>query len=584
MSKLKVRRSRVVVAGAGVFLSAATFFGIVVFRHDVARSPASAVVVRVTVYFPGMSAQDIERDITVPLEDQVTQVQGVGKVESVTSEGRSTVSCEFRPGADGLGAAEKVRSKVRRVQVAAGAEAPVVASRSDSESIISYVVQHATLPLSELRILHDETLKASISAIPGVERVTLCGVGVPEVRVNLDPMRLAASQIYAHQVAESLQAFLARGDSSDGVSEGLRGQVFAARDGSWVRLSDVAALQIGTALHGCACVKDGKPALCVVVRGTEELAKPGAVRDAIHSRIMTWESSAPAGVVVRTYVDDADHRLSLMLWSSGEATANAEVAAARDAAVAVAKLPGVREVAVRLAATRWNDDDPWSSAGGMDVVVETVDAHERQALEASLASAVERAVPWLRVSPPVRPNGTCAEVWVTGPEVAELAGIARQLLDRLAGVPGVRKVVVAGLGQRASVQVLPDNDKSAALGVSAQDVAWMSALVGGGILLGPTAHSSSAAPIRLQLAGVGSTPEALASLLVPSKSSRPVRLAEVADVRWRSSPDPIFRRDRVRSVLLHVWGSAESNSEWRDGAAVALRGVTYPPGYSAAIP
>ena len=140
MSKLKVRRSRVVVAGAGVFLSAATFFGIVVFRHDVARSPASAVVVRVTVYFPGMSAQDIERDITVPLEDQVTQVQGVGKVESVTSEGRSTVSCEFRPGADGLGAAEKVRSKVRRVQVAAGAEAPVVASRSDSESIISYVV------------------------------------------------------------------------------------------------------------------------------------------------------------------------------------------------------------------------------------------------------------------------------------------------------------------------------------------------------------------------------------------------------------------------------------------------------------
>ena len=118
LSDLSVRRPVV----AAVMTLLLTIVGVVGFLGLSVREypDTDPPVVSVQTVYTGASAGVVESRITQPLEDRLAGVEGIETISSNSTDGRSDITIEFRPGRDVDSAANDVRDRV-----AAGASHPV---------------------------------------------------------------------------------------------------------------------------------------------------------------------------------------------------------------------------------------------------------------------------------------------------------------------------------------------------------------------------------------------------------------------------------------------------------------------------
>ncbi|HEB77902.1 MAG TPA: efflux RND transporter permease subunit, partial [Methylothermaceae bacterium] len=84
-------------------------------------------IIRVRVSWPGASAEDVERSLTTPLEQQLKSVDDLRRMTSTSSEGRCAITLQFKEGTDILLALNQVRQRVDEFRnLPAGAEDPEV--------------------------------------------------------------------------------------------------------------------------------------------------------------------------------------------------------------------------------------------------------------------------------------------------------------------------------------------------------------------------------------------------------------------------------------------------------------------------
>ena len=297
------------------------------------------VAVVQTVY-PGANPEEVERSVTVPVEDAVSSLNGVETVRSTSMDSLSLVIVEFDMNKDARRAAEDVRTRVDAIRntLPTDVEEPVILQFDPSAApVISFAIGDTSGRRSpeELRALAEDSLKPRIEQVPGVAAVEIVGGVEREVRVELD-----ASQLEAHGVAPQQVVQAIRGENLDvpagRIDDGRReeslrtaGEVrsldqlaeipIAARPGATIRVKNVARVLEGPAEARSLSRLDGRESVVAEVRkqsGTNTVR----VADAVKRELGQLEEEHPeiesaVAFDQSTFTRDAveDLQLSLLL-------------------------------------------------------------------------------------------------------------------------------------------------------------------------------------------------------------------------------------------------------------------------------
>ena len=241
-------------------------FGIASFLQMPAREfPAiDPPVISVNTVYPGASAQVMESQITQVLEDAVSGISGIRTIRSTSVDGSSNINIEFLPDISVDSAANDVRDRVSRLAflLPAEVEAPRVAKvDADAEPFIWLQFRSSTRSLMELSDYIDRYVADRLTSLPGVANVFIGGERRYAMRVWLNRAEMAARGITVSDVETALRRqnvdipagrlestqreMTVRTDSRLNTPEEFR-NVVIARDGDvFVRLGDVARVEIG---------------------------------------------------------------------------------------------------------------------------------------------------------------------------------------------------------------------------------------------------------------------------------------------------------------------------------------------------
>ncbi len=148
--------------------------------------------VMVTTPYVGVSPEDVESLVTIPIENEVSGVKDLKTVTSSSAEGVSIVSLEFEPDVDIGDALQRVREKVSnaRTQIPDDAEETTVQEISFSDMPIMLINLAGAVDETVLKKLAED-LQKDIERIPGALRASLSGGRTRELRVQVNPDRLA---------------------------------------------------------------------------------------------------------------------------------------------------------------------------------------------------------------------------------------------------------------------------------------------------------------------------------------------------------------------------------------------------------
>jgi len=161
-------------------------------------------LVSVTTVFPGASAEDVEKLVTIPIEDEINDISGIKVIRSTSSEGLSQILAEIEAGEDTQKLAQDIRSEVSKVEdkLPEDAEDPVTEEFDANFPLISVAiagdVSKETLRTQGLRFEDEAKL------VEGVDNVVTSGLGDPVFWVYVDPEKLRQSEISLEQIASAI--------------------------------------------------------------------------------------------------------------------------------------------------------------------------------------------------------------------------------------------------------------------------------------------------------------------------------------------------------------------------------------------
>lgn len=149
-------------------------------------------LITVTTPYLGVSPEDIEALVTVPLENELAGVKDLKKMSSTSYEGVSVIFMEFEPEVDIQDALQRVRDRANRARSKLPADAEDTEINEINFSDFPILLVTLGGPVDEL-VLKDlgERLEDDIRRIPGVLDATLSGGREREIQIHVDPNRLS---------------------------------------------------------------------------------------------------------------------------------------------------------------------------------------------------------------------------------------------------------------------------------------------------------------------------------------------------------------------------------------------------------
>lgn len=149
-------------------------------------------LITVTTPYLGVSPEDIEALVTVPLENELAGVKDLKKMSSTSYEGVSVIFMEFEPEVDIQDALQRVRDRANRARSKLPADAEDTEINEINFSDFPILLVTLGGPVDELMLKRlGERLEDDIRRIPGVLDATLSGGREREIQVHVDPNRLS---------------------------------------------------------------------------------------------------------------------------------------------------------------------------------------------------------------------------------------------------------------------------------------------------------------------------------------------------------------------------------------------------------
>ena len=218
-------------------------------------------VVTVSTVYPGAAPAEVENTVSRKIEDAVSSLEGIKRIQTKSFESLSVVIIEFQNEADVDYALNDAQRKINAIRsdLPDDVEEPSLSKFSLSDLPVVSMGVTGNLSSSELYDLIDEKIQPEFSRIPGVAQVNMIGGQEREIRVNMDPKRLEGYGLSIAQVEQMIAASnldfptgnlktrenttLIRLAGKINTVEELRNLTISSQDGRDIKLSDVAEVQ-----------------------------------------------------------------------------------------------------------------------------------------------------------------------------------------------------------------------------------------------------------------------------------------------------------------------------------------------------
>jgi len=277
--------------------------------------------VTVTVAYPGAGPEEVETLITKPLEEQLSSLEGVRTLRSVSQEGLAIVAIEFALGTDIDTAVADVRQRADLVQnlFPRDAEDPVAQKFNFSALPVMLLGVSGPDTLS-LRNLAADVIKPTLERVPGVAAVTVSGGRTREIRIEISQDRLRAEGLTAFGVEDALrqanlnvpsgriregdEEFLVRVVGQFATADEIGSLPLRRVDGTTVPLRAVADVRDTTREPDQFTRLNGEDSVGVSVQ-KQSGANTVAVAEGVRQAITTLQRQLPAGVKIAIARDDS---------------------------------------------------------------------------------------------------------------------------------------------------------------------------------------------------------------------------------------------------------------------------------------
>jgi cobalt-zinc-cadmium resistance protein CzcA len=276
--------------------------------------------VQVITSNPGQPAEEMERQVSIPIERAVNGMPGLARTRSINIFGLSFVTLTFRDGIDVYFARAQVAERLRLVELPEGVVAQLGSVSTPIGEIYRYTLTNQTRDPHELRTLQDWVVRPALLQVDGVADVVSYGGLGKEIEVHPDPVAMAAKRVTMADIEEALKR--ASINASGGVlergaeqfvirSEGLFHDVseiarvsIASRGGTPIFLSDIASVSIGwqprQGIVGRADNHDAVEGIVLMRRGEN----PSRVLHLVGAKVKELNGSVlPKGASVEVFYD-----------------------------------------------------------------------------------------------------------------------------------------------------------------------------------------------------------------------------------------------------------------------------------------
>lgn len=165
-------------------------------------------MVSVVTIYPGAGPKEVESEVSKPIEEALSSLNGLKHIRSFSNEGVSVLLAEFSFTTDVENAVNEVQRKVDRVRADLPKEiyTPTVAKSDINDfPIVRIAMSGANLDSRELYTYADEKIAPRLEQLPGVSSVDITGGRQREIRIEVDNDRLRAYNISILHVSQALQ-------------------------------------------------------------------------------------------------------------------------------------------------------------------------------------------------------------------------------------------------------------------------------------------------------------------------------------------------------------------------------------------
>ena len=223
--------------------------------------------VEIVTQWPGRAAEEVEQQVTIPVEIAVNGIPHLEHLRSITMFGLSTLILIFDDESDNNWNRQKVTERLAQAELPSGLEPEIGADFSPVGEIFFYTLQ-STNPrydLMDLKSLDDWVVHKQFFSVPNVVDVAGIGGITREYQVRIDPDKLVAYGLSLSQVEEQLSgnnsnaggSFVEVGLQQVNVRvvglvrdvDDIRKTVIKTQNGTPVRISDIATVEQGTKIR-----------------------------------------------------------------------------------------------------------------------------------------------------------------------------------------------------------------------------------------------------------------------------------------------------------------------------------------------
>jgi len=299
--------------------------------HSARRLPLDAfpdttpVQVQINTVAPELSPEEVERQITFPVEYALGGLKGLDEVRSVSKFGFSQVVAIFADGTDIYFARQQVNERLGEAKLPAGIGRPAMGPVATGLGEVYHYLLTSENPeygLPELRTLQDWVIRPRLRRVPGVAEINAWGGLEKQFEAQADPAKLAKHGLTLDDVMRALrqnnqnvgggyvirsgEASLVQGIARTTSVEQIADIVIESHDGVPIRVRDVADVEIGHAIRrgGVTAAGKGEAVLGLAFMRMGENSRD--VTHALERAMDDVKKSLPPGVTIHVVYKRTD--------------------------------------------------------------------------------------------------------------------------------------------------------------------------------------------------------------------------------------------------------------------------------------
>lgn len=280
----------------------------------------SPVSVQVATQAPGLAAEEIEQQITVPLERGLGGVPGLVSMRSSSTFGLSLITLTFRDGAEDYWERQRVSEAIGQVNLPPGVTPSQDPVSDPSGEIYRYTLESESANLMQLSEIQTWTVIPALKQIQGVADVDNFGGYTKEFELELDPNQLTRYGVAVNDIVNAInnntavagggrvtrgeQSYVVRGVGRVLTLQDIGDIIVTQHNGVPVFVRDLGQMKIGHQVREGILGKDNNPD---TIEGIVDLLKhqnPSQVLQRVHARVDALNAQlAPQGVRIAPYID-----------------------------------------------------------------------------------------------------------------------------------------------------------------------------------------------------------------------------------------------------------------------------------------